>query len=169
MAGGVPARAADDPGAVSARGQPSERLTSVPRKQKAAKNVLTRLGNMEGPLAALKDCVDRRIRIQKAGLQRRSFMAKCVTDTIPNVALDALWLYREAETGTSWRRYDAFDLADKQTIDSARQRRGEVMSVALRGCARAASASRAGAGAVAARPPARADVRPGAAQDFRLL
>lgn len=35
------------------------------------------------------------------------------------------------------QRYDAFGLAGKQTLDSARQRRCEVMSVALRGCASA--------------------------------
>lgn len=41
-----------------------EVLAENPRREKKGKNVLTRLENYEGPLATLRDCVDRKIRVR---------------------------------------------------------------------------------------------------------
>ncbi|XP_037964281.2 U7 snRNA-associated Sm-like protein LSm11 [Plutella xylostella] len=76
-------------------------LTSVPRKQKAAKNVLTRLGNMEGPLAALKDCVDRRIRIQVV-TRHASGVRGVLHATL--VAFDKQWNLALSDVLEVWKR-----------------------------------------------------------------
>ncbi|CAH0722120.1 unnamed protein product, partial [Brenthis ino] len=78
-----------------------EGLVTIPKRSKKIKNVLTRIDDMIGPLGALKDCVDQRLRI-KVITRNANGIRGVLHATL--VAFDKQWNLALSDVLEIWKR-----------------------------------------------------------------